>query len=115
MLLIQFMEVNATYIVVILENKGKFFLWWKLLEYEAFEIHIKLISYNSFKKQPLKYENILDLQNYCKLVQSSHICQTQFLLFLTPYIANGIFVTITKWTLLYYWILIFIQTSSVFS
>ena len=68
MLLIQFMEVNATYIVVILENKGKFFLWWKLLEYEAFEIHIKLISYNSFKKQPLKYENILDLQNYCKLV-----------------------------------------------
>lgn len=109
MLLTQFMDVNVTYMVVILENNRKLFFWWKLLEFETSEIHIKLISYNSFK-----YENILDFQNYCEVYRELPYMPDSVSPLSNILYSYGIFVTITKWTLLYYWIPILFKLSQFF-
>ena len=103
------MEVNATYMVVILENNRKLFLWWKLLEFETSEIHIELISYNSFK-----YENNLDFQNYCEVYRELPYMPDSVSPLSNILYSYGIFVTITKWTLLYYWIPILFKLSQFF-
>lgn len=42
------MEVSDSklYNCVILENDRKFLFCWKLLEFETYDIHIKLLKYN---------------------------------------------------------------------